>query len=134
MKKVFLYTLLLVLVSSCAARKGGSTEKLNVEQFNKTISQRIDINSASELAELFYNWSPHKPTANLEITTKEVKNGEFEIRLIHTDVPDSGDIKDIKLELKAKREMQVWTVLEANKSWKCKSGRGKDNWSNADCK
>lgn len=133
MKKITGLVLMALVGISCASRKDGSYDRLDVEQFNRNISNRVDINSGGELAELFYNWSPHKESPVLEITTKEPKTGEFEIRLIHLDVPD-GNIKDVKLELKAKREMQIWTVLEARKSWKCRKGGGKNNWSNAKCK
>lgn len=132
MKKVIYLLLITLFISSCATRKSGY-DNLEVTQFNQTISQRIDIESAGQLAELFYNWSPHKPLPNFEITVKS--NGNMhEVTLVHIDVPDNGDAKDIRLELKAERKMQVWTVLEARKSWKCRSGRGKDVWSNAECK
>lgn len=133
MKKILCYFLMAFIGTSCASRKNGNYEKLDVERFNQNISNRVDINSGGELAELFYNWSPHNETPKFEINTKEVKPGEFEITLIHLDVPEKN-IKDIKLELKAKRQMQVWTVLEARKNWKCRSGGGKNNWSNDKCK
>jgi len=131
-KKVLYILFVALTVTSCASRKGGF-DNLEVAQFNKNISQRVDIASTGELAEIFYNWSTHKPNPVLETTIKE-SNGIYEVTLIHLGIPDSGDIKDVRLELKAKRDMQVWTVLEARKSWKCKSGKGKDNWSNKECK
>lgn len=133
MKRIIALLCTAIISISCASRKDGRSDQLDVERFNQNISNRVDINSGGELAELFYNWSPHEHPPVFEITTKEYKPGEFEISLIHKDLPDDA-IKDVKLELKAKREMQIWTVLEAHKSWKCRQGSGKDNWSNAKCK
>ena len=113
----------LLLFSACEE----TFEKISPAEFNQKISERMDIESAKDLMKEYYNPFLGEGNPSLTVDTKSYKNGKVLITLIHDGLLDDS-IKAMKIIMIAKKKNGIWMVYEIKKNWKCREGRGHENW------
>lgn len=128
MKRIFEFSILLILLTSCSER----FDIKDPAEFNKKIEKRTDIETAEQLIEIYYNYPPNEGTAKLDITSKEIGDGLIEVTLIHDGQEDDSQ-RATKIVITANLDEQKWIVLQLKTNRKCWDGRGHTNWGTEWC-
>lgn len=113
----------LLLLSAC----GETFEKISPAEFNQKISGRTDIETEEDLMKAYYNPILGEGNPTLTIDSRSYKDGKILITLIHDGLLDDS-IQAMKIIMIAKKENGIWRVFEIRKNWKCREGRGHENW------
>jgi hypothetical protein len=118
---------MLVFFSSCAE----SFKKLPPDKFNDVINKRRDIKTSDELIAAYFHYreyyKDHEAKPHLNITSRKLDSGDFEITAIDTIVDDDALAAE-KIIMIATRQAQTWKALDIKYNWKCRDGRGNTDW------
>lgn len=140
------------LLSACAAPADNKTnidllsiashnpKSLAHEAFNKKL---IDATASKEL------WSTEPITIlhtfigtslgrNVILTLNKMDaegpQNIYSAVVIFDDIPDDDSILGYRYEIKlAQNEQDIWQIIEANKSWRCRKNRGHSDFSGENC-
>jgi hypothetical protein len=128
MKLLFRILISIVILNSCS-------ESFNIKdpaRFNKKIEKRIDIETAEQLIEIYYNYPPNEGTPKLDVMSIELDNGLTEVTLIHDGQEDDSQ-RATKIVMTVESDDKKWTVHQIKTNWKCREGRGHTDWGTEWC-
>jgi len=128
MKKYLIVGLFSMLLTSCSEK----FEYVDSTNFNNSIANRTDIETAEELILFYYGYSESEGTPNISIETKELELGNIQVTLVHDEMKDDS-MRAVKIVMTVKHTGQSWVVIEIKKNWKCWEGRGHTNWGTEYC-
>ena len=128
MKRLFQILFLMFIFTSCSE----NFDFIDPTEFNKKISNRIDIETAKELIMIYYNYPENEGIPNLMVESKKTDNGYIEITLIHDGQKDDS-VSGIKIIMIAELNNKKWNVIEIKTNRKCREGRGHTYWDTELC-
>lgn len=128
MKKIILCYLLITLLFSCKE----DFKIIDPSQFNQSIANRTDINSAKQLVKVYYNYPNKEGEPNLFISEEKLENGNIRVTLIH-DAQEDDSQRATKIILTTRFTNNQWYVLDIKRNHKCWDGRGHTDWGTEWC-
>ncbi|MEM7298861.1 MAG: hypothetical protein AAF391_11415 [Bacteroidota bacterium] len=128
MNQFFAVLPLIIFLSACTER----FEIIDPAKFNRKLESRTDIETAEQLIEVYYNYSPNEGIPDIEIVSKTSDSGWVEVTLIHDRQPDDAQ-RAIKIVMTATLVGERWFVQQIKMNRKCYKGRGHTNWGTEWC-
>ncbi len=107
-------------------------EVKDISGFNALIASDTSIEKPEDLIRKYYNYPEDEETPNLEIKSVRKGSGQYEITMIHENLPDDSQVA-LKIVMQAKKDGKLWKVKEVKQNWKCREGRGHTNWDTELC-
>lgn len=128
MKRLFGLLISLILLNCCVE----NFDTISPAEFNRKIRTRTDIETAAELIDIYYNYSPNEGTPRIEIESQKLESGLVEVTLIHDGQEDDSQ-RATKIIMTAELNDKTWIVHEIKTNRKCYDGRGHTNWGTGWC-
>ncbi|MCL2063447.1 MAG: hypothetical protein FWG98_03615 [Candidatus Cloacimonetes bacterium] len=108
--------------------KKESFEIIDTQTFGTEVSHKTNIKTAEDLMRLYYTYEESEEgNQKLSIETVDLSDGRYEVTLIHEGLLDDS-MYAVKIVMTASQIGTTWTVEEIKRNWKCRQGRGHQNW------
>ena len=107
-----------------------SVETDKYEEFNQRVRKTGNIHTPVELIKYYYGEIDAEQDINISVD--QFEKNQYQIILIQENIKDDS-IAGMKVIMIAKRENNLWTVQDIQRSWKCWKGRGHTKYNTQPC-
>lgn len=107
-------------------------QSIDVGHLNEQLADKSGLNAEDVIRTYYPEPIQSEGHEKITISKKELENGNIQITLIHSNLPDDS-MEDTKYVMEAAQLSSHWMVLSLKRNWRCREGRGPREWGIQAC-